>query len=426
MGNDEKVSILSRVEIERSVRDHLSGAAWAPVFEERSVMRKFGPMWVIHLAADRAGGPWIYANSRGRVRHVDFTSPAQRLLRITALVVLLIGLVLLVTHIYPRQWCGTEVTASGVTRNICRDPEVTDPAIVALGLVILAALGVFYAEISGFGLTFRRRVDEADTNARESLSQISDLQSVRKLIQETQDDFADTNSRTDDRLRVLERAIRDIKDQLDDSGDGGNGGSHEGGEPGEPVVSGIPAGPSPSQPPSPGVGSTTDDGNGAGRAGPIGDALSVDEVGGYAADYDRCRSTMVAGPDRSRRMEEIFSDMRSTVKGAQAPRSTVERALDPSNDRGTRLAAYAYLIEHPDLDLMEPLINEAANEDKPFGQYCALRAVNRLVKISNARLAPELATRLNEIAITAGRGTDRAREVASILAEDRRKPPDAV
>src|ERR1700744_6559805 len=90
MSHDEKVNILNQVEIERSVRDHLSGAAWAPVFEERSVIRRFGRIWVIHLAADRAGGPWIYANSRGRVRHVDFTSPAQRLLRISALVVLLI------------------------------------------------------------------------------------------------------------------------------------------------------------------------------------------------------------------------------------------------------------------------------------------------------------------------------------------------
>ena len=135
---------------------------------------------------------------------------------------------------------------------------------------------------------------------------------------------------------------------------------------------------------------------------------------------------MVAGPDRSRRMEEIFSDMRAAVKSAQAPRNTVARALDSGNGRGIRLTAYAYLIEHPDIGLMEPLIYEAAKEDKPFGQYCALRAVNRLVDISNTRLPAELATRLTEIAITAGRGTDRAREVASILAGDRRKPPDAV
>ena len=31
--------------------------------------------------------------------------------------------------------------SAGVTRNICRDPEVTDPAIVALGVVNLVASG---------------------------------------------------------------------------------------------------------------------------------------------------------------------------------------------------------------------------------------------------------------------------------------------
>jgi hypothetical protein len=342
--------------------------------------------------------------------------------------VLLVGLVLLVAHIYPKRWCGTEVTASGITRNICRDPEVTDPAIVALGLVILAALGVFYTEISGFGVTLGRRVNEAGANARESLSQISELQAVRKSVQETQEDFADTNTRTDDRLTGLERAIREIRDQLDRFSDGGNGRSHERAEPGEAPASAIPAEPGSQfmQPPSPGANSTTADGNGAGRAGLVPDALSADEMLGYAAEYDRCRSTMVAGSNRSARMEEIFSDMRSAVKSIQVPGSRVERALFDPNDRGIRLAAYAYLIEHPDADLVTPLINEAANEDKPFGQYCALRAVNRLVKTSKTRLTPELTTRLNEIAITAGQGTDRAREVASILAEDRRKPPNTV
>jgi len=384
-------------------------------------------MWVVHLAADRGGGPWIYTDSQGKIRYVDYTSPVQRILRIFALLVLLIGVVLLVSRFYPKRWCGTEVTASGATRNICRDPEVTDPAIVALGVVVLAALGVFYGEISGFGLTFRRRVDEADKNARESLSQISDLQEVRKLVQETQADFADTNDLTGDRLTELERAIREIRDQLDRSDDGGDGRGQERGGPGEPAASAIPAEPSPrsTQPPSPGVSSTTDDGNGAGRVGSVPDGLSADVLR-FAAEYDRCRSTTVAGPDRSARMEKIFREMRSAVKNIQVSDSGIKRALsDPSKDRGIRLTTYAYLIEHPSRDLMTPLVNAAALEDKPFGQYCALRAINKLVETSKTRLPPELTTQLNEIAITAGRGTDRAREVASILAEDRMKPASA-
>ena len=158
---------------------------------------------------------------------MDFTSPAQRLLRILAFVVLLIGLALLVSRSYPKRWCGTKLTAPGATKNICRDPEVTDPAIVALGVVILATLGIFYTEISGFGLTFKRRVDQADTNARESLTQLGELQEVRKRIQETQADFADTNSQTDDRLTELERAVREIRGQLNGSGARREGRSYE-------------------------------------------------------------------------------------------------------------------------------------------------------------------------------------------------------
>lgn len=416
--------LTSREDIKGVVREQLSGVAWAPFFEQRAVTHKLGPLWVVRLAADRAGGPWVYADSRGNVRHVDFTSPVQRLLRILAFVVLLIGLALLVSRSYPKRWCGTELTSSGATKNICRDPEVTDPAIVALGVVIIATLGIFYTEISGFGLTFKRRVDEADTNARESLSQIGELQEVRKLLQETQADLADTNGHTDDRLTELERAIREIRDRLDRSGGGRGERGHERGEPEGLLVDANPAEPSPppTQLPSPDV-SGADDGSGMGRTGIIADELSTDEVLGYAAAYNRCRGTMVAGPDRSARMEQIFRDMRSAVRNIRVPDSGIMRALrEPSNDRGIRLAAYAYLIEHPVPDLVAPLVNVAANEDKPFGQYCALRAVKKLVKASATRLTPELTAQLNEIAIVAGRGTDRAREVASILAENQNKP----
>jgi hypothetical protein len=440
MSINERVGVLSRAEIERLVQAQLSGVTWGPFFEERTTVHKFGRMWVVHLAADRVRGPWIYTNSRGSVRFVDFTSPAQRLLRILALLVLLIGLALVVSRFYPKRWCGTEVTASGaIKNNICRDPEVSDPAIVALGVVVLATLGVFFTEISGFGLTFKRQVNEADANARESLSQISELQEIRRLVAETQGDFADANKRTnetfidlgelnlqtEDRLTQLERAIREIRDQLDRSGGGADERSRERDGSAETRAGVIPAEPSlPSgQPPSPIISGTTDNGNGAGRVGPVSDGLSADRVLGYAAEYTRTRSTMVAGPDRSTRMEEIFGEMQSAVKSIQVSNSEITNALyNPTNDRGIRLTAYAYLIEHPVPDLVTPLVEVAASEDKPFGQYCALRAVNRLVKTAETRLTPELTTKLNEIAITAGRGTDRAREVASILAEDRRKP----
>lgn len=136
--------------IETCVQDELKGAVWAPLFQRRVVTRRYGPVWVVHPGADlREGGPWIYAKSSGQVLRIDFTSPSQRVVRIGAVLVLLVGVAVLVSRFYPTQWCGAEVTDSGATINICRDPEVTDPAIVALGVLVIAALGVFYTEISG-------------------------------------------------------------------------------------------------------------------------------------------------------------------------------------------------------------------------------------------------------------------------------------
>ena len=285
---------------------------------------------------------------------------------------------------------------------------------------------LFFTEISGFGLTFRRGLNEAGANARRSLRQLGKLQKVRKDVAETQADFAEANEQTEDRLTGLESAIREIKAHLGRFGAEDHGRGDERGGPSEPVAGAKPAEPSPPSTQPSGISSTTDDGNGAGQAGPIADELSTDKVLGYAAEYNRTRSTMVAGPDRSAKMERIFSGMRSAVKSTHVSRTRVEHALTDPSDRGIRLTAYAYLIEHPEPELVGKLIIAAKREDKPFGQYCALRAVNRLVKESKTGLTPELSTHLSEIAITAGVGTDRAREVDRILTADEGKPRNTV
>ena len=83
-------------------------------------------------------------------------------------------------------------------------------------------------------------------------------------------------------------------------------------------------------------------------------------------------------------------------------------------------------MEHPSSGLVAPLVRAASSEDKPFGQYSALRAVKQVVNVSTRGLDPGLTALLNEIAVSAGHATDRAREVASILALDRAKPRNVV
>jgi len=418
---------MTKEDIVRSIGDQLSTATWASAFKERTNARNLRLIWVVHPAADRVDAPWIYASSKGKVLYVDFASPTQRILRILVLLMLLAGLALLVSRYYPKKWCGDQVDAKGNLQTICRDPEVTDPPIVALGLIVLATLGVFYTEISGFGLTLKREIREARTDWRRSMSEIGVLQEVRDRLQETQEDFADANRRTTNRLTQLESTIDDISKKLHTSSPAGDGRSHEKGEPAEPPASAIPVEPSPppAQPSASAASSTTNDGSQVGRTGPVADGLNADEVLRLADEYNLCRSTMVAGPTRTTRMEEIFSKMRSAAKSIHASYSGVERALfNPNSDRGIKLTAYAYLIEKPNLDLITLLVKAAEAEDKPFGQLCALRAVKKLVQTSKTRLlTPELLAILNKIAIKAGPGTDRARKVVEILAEHQGKPP---
>lgn len=417
---------MEKEEIIRSVGEQLETATWASAFKERTNARNLRLVWIVHPAADRVDAPWIYANSSGHVLHVDFASPAHRISRILVLLLLLAGLALLVSRYYPKQWCGYQMVAKGNPQRICRDPEVTDPPIVALGLIVLAALGVFYTEISGFGVTLKRDIRKVRTDWRRSISEIAVLQKDRGLHQVTLQDFGEANERTNSRLTNLENQINNINRNLYTSGPAGDGRGHEEREPIEPPATAIPAEPGPPlTTPSSSAGSSTDDGSQVGRTGPSADGLNADEVLRLADEYNISRSTMVAGPARSTRMEEIFRKMRSAVKSIQVSYSGVEGALfNPDKDRGIKLTAYAYLIENPNLDVITLLVKAAEAEDKPFGQLCALRAVNKLVQTSSTQLlTPELLTILNKIAIKAGPGTDRAHEVTGILAEHQVKQP---
>jgi hypothetical protein len=280
-------------------------------------------------------------------------------------------------------------------------------------------------EISGFGVKLKRDISQARTDWRRSISEIVELQEDHGRHQVTLEDFAEANEKTNSRLTKLEGAINDINRNLYTSGPAGDGRGREEREPTEPPASTIPAEPSPPlTTPSSSVGiSTTDDGSRVGRNGATADGLNADEVLRLADECNITRSTMVAGPTRTTRMEEIFSKMQSAVKSIQVSYSEVESALF-NKDRGIRLTAYAYLIENPNLDAIELLVKAAEAEDKPFGQLCALWAVHKLVQTSETRLlTPELLTILNRIAIKAGPGTDRARKVAEILREHQDKPP---
>lgn len=54
--------------------------------------------------------------------------------------------------------CNDAATTSGTVVSVCRHLELTDPPVVAVGLLMLAALGAFFGEVSGLGFTLKSRV----------------------------------------------------------------------------------------------------------------------------------------------------------------------------------------------------------------------------------------------------------------------------
>jgi len=190
--------------------------------------------------------------------------------------------------------------------------------------VIVGALSVFYSEISGFGISLKRRVDEVSQTARAGLQLAEiNLQATQRL-DETTEDLADYNREATRRPGTA--------------------------QPG-PVYEARP------------------------------DARLAD-VRQLAAQYNELRGTMPSGDQRTVLMDQIVQEMRFLLREAQG----VDLAeLLSSPDRGIRLAAYAYLLEHQDREFLSQLAEAAANEDKPHAQYWALEALRHQVIATPSR-----------------------------------------
>jgi hypothetical protein len=99
--------------------------------------------------------------------------------------VLLVTVGVIVVLFFTVDVCDQQLTSTGSVVKVCRHPQATDPPIVVLGAVILAFLGAFFSEISGFGFTLKRTVEEAKRTVQEAVRE------VRQTNQETRETTAD-------------------------------------------------------------------------------------------------------------------------------------------------------------------------------------------------------------------------------------------
>ncbi|MFE1314907.1 hypothetical protein [Streptomyces sp. NPDC058755] len=76
---------------------------------------------------------------------------------------------------FTAEVCDQQLASKGNVVRVCRHPQMTDPPMVVLGLVILVLLGVFFSEVSGFGVTLKRQVEEARSTAQEAIRETRDI-----------------------------------------------------------------------------------------------------------------------------------------------------------------------------------------------------------------------------------------------------------
>ena len=135
-----------------------------------------------------------------------------------------------------------------------------------------------------------------------------------------------------------------------------------------------------------------------------------------ADQYNRVRATMPSSDDRTRRMEEIVNELRRPLK--EIPDFEVAEYLKSTN-RGLRLAAYAYLLEHKAPQYSQELLKAVFAEDKAFGQYWALTALRQQVLTTGELLHDADVTELSSLAQRLGPEQDRARLANEIVAAAR-------
>jgi hypothetical protein len=153
-------------------------------------------------------------------------------------------------------------------------------------------------------------------------------------------------------------------------------------------------------------------------------ARSALDIKDLAARYNDIRKTMRPGFERSSAMTRVVQAMEQLAGTLDA---FDWRSELTSSDRGMRLAAYAYLHARPEPDAARALIDALLNvEDKPFGQYWALNALQRIAEIDTARAVLVASVpKLERYKQRIGPNTDRARELDELIAAVSQPPEHA-
>jgi len=245
--------------------------------------------------------------------------------------------------------CDQQLSSTGSVVRVCRHMQATDPPVLAAALVVLAALSVFFNEISGFGFTMKREVEksvekaEAAGQKAEAAGQTAEAAGqTAKAAHEIAVATTTNAEETAEDLLTLRHSVL------------------------PPVEA----------------------------AGTYAEQAQTGHLLVLAQEYDTIRATLPSGAVRTSEMNKVARGMQSNA--AKEEDFDVEGSL-ASPDGGLRLAAYIHLHQKPNPSLTKQLVASLIDvENTAFGRIYGLTALAKQVEKDATSLDQEDRQKLDE------------------------------
>lgn len=285
-------------------------------------------------------------------------------------------IVLILAAAYPvfvsTEVCEQEATQAGQIVEVCRRLQMTDLPVLAGAAALLVALGTFFTEVGAFGISLKREVAQAKSSADNAKSSAENAKAASEAAARAAELAGVVSRKAEEAAAFAQGAERSVAKA-------------------EQLFTQL----------------------AMYRIEPQSTSDADENIRPLAAEYNAARE-LPRGPRRTELMTNIVARM-VMLANSQGPKEVDVAPWLGSKDRGLRLAAYAFLHTNPAPAMTPLLAQSAVEEDKPFGQYWALRALRRQVSLDPESLDLNSRRRLEDLLINVGPSTDRGYELHQLL-----------
>jgi murein L,D-transpeptidase YcbB/YkuD len=145
-----------------------------------------------------------------------------------------------------------------------------------------------------------------------------------------------------------------------------------------------------------------------------GTGTAIEQFNQLVVNYDDIRATQQSSNTRTKALTQVVAQL--VALASKMPDYPWQEALS-SDDRGRRVAAYAWLYARPDADASRLLAQTltTGHEDTDFGQYWDLQALQRCLQLADPHTAATLKPQLERFLPSLPPNNPRYHELADLL-----------